>query len=514
MKRKLAMLMCMLMILMSLTGCGKKAEDTDTSINASQNEDVDVSSLTEAAVLENTSYVMIYNPYVFDESDDMGFADPAAMSTGDFSSQIVVGMNRAGDLGTDIAMPGMISQAEINENVDDSGVNREGVRAEMIDPTYALYDTHAFYHPDIQMQNQILDTFTCSYVGEYCYIWTLNGSISEADAQTMGQDFDAKIYLPVTTAFGPARFTENGGKVNFLIYPIQDRIGGFFTTADIYSSAELPEETANMYGFNTDHAIVHINSQYVTTDPDYAKSTMAHELQHQICASNCFNYYETPLMETWLNEGMSAVAEELVYPGIKEAGYYNQCFYLSNNYRTGQSLYNFDVSFDEYIGAYGVVYLFTEYLQQEVEQFAGESVFYNIHDYWRNSYSADVTAAEALANAVPTGLYEEIDSTYTYPEKISMGFDSEYEEWLSKMTLDFYIQTLSPDLANLTEFADQVHSLMLYSEINPAEIEGGGRIVIATQNSTYEIPADADPNLIYVGLDANFNPVDIYTAQQ
>ncbi len=513
MKRKLALLLCMLMVVASVFGCGQKAADNDTSVNASQNEEVDGSSLTQAAVLENASYVMIYNPYIFDESGSMGVADPAKMSTGDFSSQIVTGMNRAGDLG-EIEMPGMISQAEINGNVDDSAVNREGVRAEMIDPEYTLYSVHDFWHPDINMQNQQKDTFNCLYVGEYCYIWTMNNSITEPEAQAMGQDFDAKIFAQITGAFGPARFTENGGKVNLLIYPIQDRIGGFFTTADIYSSAELPEDMANQYGFNTDHAIVHINSKYVKENPDYAKSTMAHELQHQICASNCFNYYETPLMETWFNEGMSAVAEELVYPGIKEAGYYNQCFYLSNNYRTGQSLYNFDTAFDEYIGAYGIVYLFTEYLEQEMAPYSWGNLFYNVHDFWRNSYSADISVADALAVSVPKEFYMDIDSEYIYPSYISAGFENENDEWLSKLTLDFYIETLSPELANLTEYADQVHSLMLYSEINPVEIEGGGRIVIATQNSTYQIPADADPNLIYVGLDANFNPVDIYTKQQ
>ena len=77
------------------------------------------------------------------------------------------------------------------------------------------------------------------------------------------------------------------------------------------------------------------------------------------------------------------------------------------------------------------------------------------------------------------------------------------------MALDFYIETLKPDLSNLHGMENQMRASMLYTEMNPVEIEGGGRILVATQNGSYEIPKDADPYLVYVALDADFNVVSI-----
>ena len=119
---------------------------------------------------------------------------------------------------------------------------------------------------------------------------------------------------------------------------------------------------AERYGLNTDHAIITINSELLKSDMPEVYATLAHELQHQICATEAFYFMDSPFVRTWLNEAMSASAEELCYPGIKTEGEYNLLMYLSDNYRKGQSLYNFDTEKDEFIGAYGVVYLFEKYL--------------------------------------------------------------------------------------------------------------------------------------------------------
>ena len=540
MKRKISMLLCAVMVLGTLVGCGgektteTKAPETETQtadVNASKIDDVisengglegraalssvqsENASITAVSGtrMDGVSYVMIYNPFIYQEDDGTGFENAAAQSTGDMSSQIIVGMNKAGGLDPDIEIPTVKSQAENDANVDTTGVNREGIRAGAFDPAYNVNDQHDFYHSDVTMTSTLMSTFNCVYSGTYCYIWSLNGSMTADQAQQMGAEFDANIYNQITTEFGPARFTENGGKINLLFYPMQEGLGGYFTMADIFSSAECPADYAAQYGFNVDHAIIHINSDYVITNPDYAKSTMAHELQHLICASDCFTYAETPWMETWLNEAMSAYAEEIVYPGIKEAGYYNQFMYLSNNFRTGQSLYNFDTAYDEYIGAYGAVYLFGQYL----EQFSGSDVFSKVHNYWRYAYRADITAGDALAMALSDEAFETICNKYSYSPRIhtELLFGNSFDITLSKLTLDFYIESLKPDLSNLYGLEDQMRGAMLYTEIAPVEIEGGGRILVATQNGSYQIPADADPCLVYIGLDSNFNVVSMISVE-
>ena len=536
MKRKLSMLLCAAMVLGTLVGCGgEKTKTAETTKTVVENNTVKAEDLigengeikdrvayeklegTDAVLksftgsrMDNVSYVMIYNPFIYDEGD--GTTGPVAQgrSTGNMSSQIVVGMNKAGGLEPDIEIPTVRSQADNDANVDTTGVNREGIKAGAMDPMYNVNDRHEFYHSDATLTSTYLDTFDCVYSGTYCYIWSLNGSISSEQAQIMANEFDYNIYQKLITNFGTARFTDNGGKINLLFYPMMEGLGGYFTMADIFSSAEVPADYITQYGFNVDHAIVHINSSYVTSNPGYAKSTMAHEFQHLICASDCFNYAETPWMATWLNESMSAYAEDMVYPGIKEQGYYNQFMYLSNNYRTGQSLYNFDTTNDEYIGAYGAVYLFAKYL----EKLDGTQVFNRVHQYWRSSFSADVNESWALMLALSDNAFQTINDKYVYSPRIYtelLGTDLSLS--LSKLTLDFYIETLKPELSNLYGLENEMHAAMLYTEMAPVEIEGGGRILVATQNGSYEIPADADWGLVYIGLDENFNVVSMYGAE-
>lgn len=466
------------------------------------------SASSSGTTLNNVDYVMIYNPYIYHESDDNGNVLSKSLTTGDLGGQIVTGMNRAGGLETN-DMPTMISQAQINAGFDDSDVDRSGVRAGGKDPSYKVGDTHEFYHMNINVTAREKDTFQCIYAGEHCYIWSMNNSISEKDAKSLAEQFDSKIYQQDVDAFGKARFTDNGGKVNMLFYPMQEGIGGFFCNFDIFSSSECPDVLAEARGYNTDHAIININSDMLNQDMEFVQATLSHEFQHLICATDALYYEESPFMETWLNESMSAYAEELIYPGRKEENHYNDVFYLSDSFREGQSLYNFDTDHDSTIGAYGAVYLYSKYLNN----LAGNDVFSKVHAYWRESYSADVTEAEALMNAVPSSVKKDIDSKYSYPSALSGRFDTDADQWMSKLTLDYYVKTLDMDFAGLSDVADQAHLLMLYSNAVPADIEGGGRIVVATQNGSYTVPSDADQGLVYIGLDQNFNVVTdpVYT---
>ena len=464
--------------------------------------------VTGERVLENVSFVVAYDPFIYKEKDEEEIRRTTLFS-GDMSDQIVTGLHRAGELEAVIPeIPNVTSQTEINKGFDFSEVNRAAGRAGGQDPIYEKGDTHVFFCFDSTASFRIQEEFTCVYEGEHCYIWSLNNSIGEADGAQVAAEFDGKIFDRDTTYFGTPRFTENGGKVNVLFYPMPEGLCGFFCTGDIYSSLEAPQSVAERYKLNTDHAIININSKMLGKNMPEVYSTLAHELQHQICATEAFYYVDSPFVQMWLDEAMAACAEELCYPGIKIEGYYNLLMYFSDNFRKGQSLYNFENETDEFIGAYGAVYLFEEYLTQH----AGEDVFSKIHNYWKTSYRSDVTEAQAIYASVPQSFIDESNEKYSFPASISAGFQSPEEEWMSKMTLDFYLEAISPELGQLMSYTDKARISMLYSEVNPLDIQGGGRVIVACENGSFTIPDDAGKGLIFIGLDKNFNVVtEVYT---
>ena len=165
--------------------------------------------------------------------------------------------------------------------------------------------------------------------------------------------------------FGSGRFTKNGGKVNILIRPMQENICGYYIDLDIYATVEVDPLYEYMCGYNYDHAIININSIWVYHDIDYTLSTLAHEYQHQIVATDWIEYHpKGQKICGWLNESMSAFAEDMVYPGIKTDNGYSMYMYLSSRFTKGQSLYSFDTTDDDWIGAYGAVWLFAQYLSE------------------------------------------------------------------------------------------------------------------------------------------------------
>lgn len=453
--------------------------------------------------VESTSgdmkYVLIYNPEGYDPQ--YPYLNEIK-STGSLKNQITVDTNKGG-LEASGEMLGA-SQDEINDGLPLDDLLGEGDRASAVSPVYKVGDKNYFFcYDNVSLNNdRIYREFTCRYAGKHCNIW-VNGTMDDATIKDYGTQFDNYIYDSVVEAFGTPRYADTGGKVNLLYYSMPKNIGGCFCMLDLYASSEVTVDEIFDYGVNTDVALLHINLDY-TTYPSmqtFMRSTMAHEFQHLICATNAFYTQGFKRCDTWLNEAMSGYIEEVLYPGVKaqENGHLDN-FYESDLVRNGQSLYNFKTSGLDF-GVYGSVYLYSEYLAN----LAGDDVFSNFHDYWRNSYSYTLSTAEAISKSVPTNIYMAVDNSIVYPSAAS--FDSYEEEWMSKLTLQFYLELLNRDKGDPASFSDVDARDLLYNEVNAAELEGGGRILIALSGSSYAIPSDADSGLIYVGLDKNFNVV-------
>ncbi len=471
-------------------------DPTQSPQNSTQGYGLTTSNVVSSDT-DTVRYVMIYNPAIYREQDTYN----PALSTGSLSSQVEVDLNRGGL--TQRPENLTVSQDQLQDlPVTD---RQEGDRAGTLAPSYQEGDEKVFYCSDPKdlYGARIAREFTCRYVGTYCNIWVADVKLSDKIIQGYGQEFDAYIYPSVSQAFGQGRFTENGGKVNLLYYPIPEGIGGFFSVWDLYSSYEVTPDQVAYYGLNTDHAIVHINGKYANYQKypqleTFMYSVMAHEYQHLICATNAFENGTFTFCDTWINEAMSGYIEETLYQGVKEnSSGHLSAFYDSDLIRNGQSLYNFGNTGED-VGVYGSVYLYSAY----VAHLAGQDVFSNFHRNWRNSYDANLTVAKALVSSVPQQVYTAVDEAVPYPA--SLYFATPEEAWMSKLTLCFYLELMGRDGTDPAAFQQVDTRDLLYNEVNPANIEGGGRIIIALSGGEYVIPADADDGLIYVGLNEDF----------
>ncbi len=511
MKKFLALLLVSIMLVSVFAGCdsgssgGYDRNDYDDDQDLVSNNDIsngDSSAIVETSDKlegkngEDISYVLIYNPNIYDENVDSNIA----LNTGSFAAQIDVDAARGEDLKEERPEWGTLDQGSINSDFPIGDFNLEGNRGDVISPSYELGDTAEFYAFTGYTLNasRTKVKFTCSYAGTKCNIWTYNVNLSSDMINEYGKEFDNNIFNKVVTTFGEPRFD---GKINLMFYSLPRGIGGLFANADIFATGEATEQEVSTYGMNLNHNMLHINADYANYTT-VINGTMAHEFQHLICMTNFFYTINGVQTGTWLNEAMSGYIEEKLYSGTKEESGHLRDFFNGSTVKHGQSIYNFASEKD--IGVYGSVYYFSEYLSK----LAGDDVFSNLHEYWRSSYSSTLDDAEAIANAVPKSVYNKINTSVTYPS--SLSFKTETQEWMSKLMLDFYISIIKYDSTDPAAFQKINSADLLYDEINAATIEGGGRIYVATSGNTFEIPNDADSGLIYVGLNSDFEVVTDY----
>ncbi len=493
MKKIIAIMLAILICLPVFSGCSLLKLQEEASLSLAERQAESDYLLTDE---EEISYVMIYNPDIYDENVRYN----PTLFTGEFDEYVEAVIQRADGLEEPLPEQIPMSAAQVNAGIDLSGITiEEGSRGGAFITPYRTGDTHEFY---CGSDRRVKKEFTCMYAGENCNIWTCDNSITAMEAREFAREFDNRIYDTATDLFGESRFARNGGKVNILFYDMPQRsLCGFFINADLFASDEVSANDIAQYGINTDHDIININS-YQKRNPKSVYSTMAHEFQHLICFTGYFETANYVWVRTWLNEAMSGYIEEVVYPGSKDISGHYEAFTSSDRIRHGQSIYNFDTSVSQWdfdIGVYGSVYLFSEYLANK----ADDDVFSDIHDYWRNSYSDTLDEAEAIVNSVSSSVYHEVDEVIDYDGQID--FQDADDEWLSKLTLDFYISLLQAEAGSPDAYEKIESQTLLYDEVDPADIEGGGRVIVSLRDGEFKFPEDADEGLVYIGFDKDFN---------
>jgi hypothetical protein len=159
------------------------------------------------------------------------------------------------------------------------------------------------------------------------------GGFGTADYERFAARFDTLIYPLDVDAFGAPSDIDANGRVAILFTRAVNEltpenadsyVGGFFHPRDLFPRAGSPTvavcETSNegelVYMMVPDPlGVVHGNKFSRGMVDTLTTSVLAHELQHLINASRRMyvNTAAQEFEETWLNEGLSHIAEELLY---------------------------------------------------------------------------------------------------------------------------------------------------------------------------------------------------------
>lgn len=171
---------------------------------------------------------------------------------------------------------------------------------------------------------------------------TLNptGGFTDADFQRIATRFDTLVYPLDVGAFGYPTDIDNNGRVAIIftrsvneLTPPENQIsfvGGFFYSRDLFPKVN-PDTTQNCRGSNEGEMFYMLAPDPTGTVNGHVRTTgfvdslttgvVAHEFQHLINASRRV-YINTAAQEwedVWLNEGLSHIAEELLY--YRESGF-------------------------------------------------------------------------------------------------------------------------------------------------------------------------------------------------
>ena len=353
--------------------------------------------------------------------------------------------------------------------------------------------------------------------GDHCYIWTPTStqsnvwpldSIDPTFADIAAAEFDSKFDLMQSSFGNHSNGSQGDGRLNILYYNIDDGwqpgqgyVAGFFSASDLYSNnmpiLNIDTYPGVYYTRPNGEVIIRIEDTF---------NTMVHEYQHLI------NYSECGYSDTWVNEMMSAAAEEICYPGSSIAprvqSWMNYRFsenddwlnppaeheYVSSwSLHNGYSMYDWSnyLEMDDRLALYAQVsffaqYIFTQYgnttYRQLLVQLASgkdfPQAFQTVTGQSASEFVQNFRIA-MTANSSP----EDYDGIYSFvPQE---GYDpAEYHD--------------VPNLYNLL-------APVVFTG-SSCSIKGGGAITVKPVDGVYFPPSGASTSLRYFGITFNAEP--------
>lgn len=505
MRKAVSFILSALLILLCLPGFGLAKVSSETVI------DTDGSDGYEG------DYVMIYNPST-SASD--------SKSTGNLTGLIETEVGEKSAItAADPDMPYMIDvDPYFSELAKEKGLEKpDSPNEEPVKTSYNVGDTRTFMIMNYSPAGMFME-FKVLAKSEHCYVWTPTSTdpnvhpldlIDPNYAQMAADMFDTKFDL-MQYSFGEHSNGSSGdGRLNLLYYNIDDGwepgqgyIGGYFYALDLYT-AGMPILNVDTYP-----GVSYTNSQGVTiSDISRTYNVIVHEYQHLINFSQC------GAADTWINESMSAAAEEICFPGSSvypriqtwTDHYYSEHedwndppeeveYIPAYSVENGYSLYDWsnDLPTDDLLVLYAQVSLFAQYMYTRFGNAVYKSIINNMANgsgLTANSFQDICQAATGVdpselardfriavcANSAP----DEYDGLYSF--SMQEGYDPD----------DYYGVENLYDLLCPVVFTG-----------SSCAIKGGGAIYVKPVDGVFYPPSGAASGLVYVGITRNTEPDD------
>lgn len=418
-------------------------------------------------------YVVIYNPSTVASS---------SMATGSLSGKLVSSSVSEKDENTDEMKSVHFKAPETVYPAKSTLLNQL-----FSIKTYATGQERVFnVFPTIGSNTLVSKTFTLALTGKNCYVWYIPSeeyAITLEQAQEIADEYDNKILPAMTENFGTFYDPKGMGKLNILVYDLQD---GFGTTTNSYHtgffwSGDLVPTYGNM------SAMIHLDtypsiSFNGSSSLDSVFHTIAHEMQHLISFSKYWTNTQsgsTAWASTWLDEACSMAAQEAVYPDSTLESRIDQLNTYGASYASGYSAYAWNESD---ISCYGMNCLFGQYLKEQTGTYKS---FKKLLDVFAND--ANPTDEKAIMAALE-----------------GTALDG---KTLSEIMLAFKIALIANDPNDFDGIygfgtSDKFNSVnpILYTSSASATIYGGGAIVIKPKNRVFTPSSDASASLRYIGV--------------